>query len=417
MKTRHFHRAVMILGLLLCVGPGSANSQPKASNKELDKAVRAFQDFYHKGLAETGVIGSSFVLIHDGLIVALDHYGFADREAGRAAGDHTIYHWASITKTLTGIAIMQLRDRGLLSLDDPVTKFIPELGQVHNPFGPMTGITIRHLMSHSGGFRGATWPWKDKEWQPWEPPRWAQLEAMFPYTEIEFDPGSRWSYSNPGIIFLGRIIEVLTSDDYEVYVDKNILKPLEMYASYFDATPAHLLKERARSYYVKGSVVTAAPFDVNTGITVSNGGLNAPIIDFAKYLAFLIGDPKRQALYDIILKRSSLEEMFKPVLRIAPAGESASPDTPGGERQGLLFFLEDHFGSRYVCHSGGQNAFATHFYYHPESRTAYAVAFNTYAEPAGGATNSDPKGTTGSLDRAIRDYLFQRVFPIFKPAS
>jgi len=188
-----------------------------------------------------------------------------------------------------------------------------------------------------------------------------------------------------------------------------------MHASYFDATPAHLLKDRAHSYYVAGSKITPAPFDVDTGITVSNGGLNAPIADFAKYLDFLMGDPKKQALYDVVLKRSSLEEMFRPVLRIAPEGESSSPDAPGGERQGLLFFLEDHFGARYVCHSGGQNAFATHFYYHPESRTAYAVAFNTYAEPAGGAHDSDPKGTTGALDRAVRDYLFQNVFPLLRP--
>ena len=64
---------------------------------------------------------------------------------------------------------------------------------------------------------------------------------MFPYTEIEFKPGSKWSYSNPGIIFLGRVIELLTGDSYEVYVDKNILKPLEMHDTYFDATPYHLL--------------------------------------------------------------------------------------------------------------------------------------------------------------------------------
>ncbi len=388
-----------------------------APDKTIVRALREFRDFYNKGLAETGIVGSSIVLIHDGQTAFSGHFGLADKEGGRPAGDRTIYHWASITKTLTGIAIMQLRDRGLLKLDDPVTRYIPELHQVHDPFGPMEAITLKHLMTHSSGFRGATWPWKDKPWQPWEPPRWEHLAAMLPYTEIEFVPGSRWSYSNPGIVFLGRIIELLTGDDFEVYVDKNILKPLEMHESYFDTTPAHLLKDRAHSYYVKGGEVTAAPFDVDTGVTVSNGGLNAPIVDFAKYLNFLMGDPKKQALYDVILKRSSLEEMFQPVLRIAPAGESTSPDAPGDERQGLLFFLEDHFGARYVCHSGGQNAFATHFYYLPESRTAYAVAFNTYAEPAGGTTSSDPKGTTGALDRAIRDYLLQRVFPLFGPAK
>ncbi|HOW86708.1 MAG TPA: serine hydrolase domain-containing protein [Candidatus Aminicenantes bacterium] len=417
MDKKRFRRVLLfgVVAGLIALSPAVA--RPAPADKAVAKSLQAFRDYYKKGLVETGIVGSSFVLIHDGETIATEHFGYADKDAARPAGDHTIYHWASITKTLTGIAIMQLRDRGLLTLDDPVTRYIPELRQVRNPFGGMDEITIRQLMTHSAGFRSATWPWKDKPWQPWEPLKWEQLAAMFPYTEIEFRPGSRWSYSNPGIIFLGRIIEILTTDDYEVYVDKNILKPLQMFDSYFDTTPPHLLKDRAHSYYVKGAEVTAAPFDVNTGITVSNGGLNAPIIDFAKYLKFLMGDPKKQALYDVVLKRSSLEEMFRPVLRIAAEGESASPDAPVDERQGLLFFLEDHFGARYVCHSGGQNAFATHFYYHPETRTAYAIAFNTYAEPAGGATSSAPKGTTGALDRAIRDHLFQNVFPLFGRAK
>ena len=167
-------------------------------------------------------------------------YGFADLEARRPVDADTIFHWASITKTFTGIAIMQLRDRGLLSLDDPIVKYLPELRQVHNPYGPMDAITLRMLMSHSAGFRMSTWPWGgDQAWHPFEPPGWAQVAAMLPYTKIEFPPGSKYSYSNPGIIFLGRVIELLTGDDYEVYVDKNILKPLGMYRTLLrhDAVP------------------------------------------------------------------------------------------------------------------------------------------------------------------------------------
>ena len=64
---------------------------------------------------------------------------------------------------------MQLRDRGLLSLDDPAIKYVPELRQVHNPFGDMSQVTIRHLMTHSAGFRAGTWPWGGD--QPWHPVR------------------------------------------------------------------------------------------------------------------------------------------------------------------------------------------------------------------------------------------------------
>jgi CubicO group peptidase (beta-lactamase class C family) len=411
MNTRPIAAAIIVLGLLSAGPAPLPASGPAGSSGELKKALDEFHAFYKKGLADTGIVGSSLILLHDNQVVDSISFGLADKERALPTDERTIYHWASITKTLTGIAVMQLRDRGLLTLDDPIVKYIPELGQVHNPFGDMGDITLKHLLTHSAGFRGATWPWKDKPWQPHEPTRWEQLAAMFPYTEIEFLPGSKWSYSNPGIIFLGRTIELLTGDAYEVYIDKNILKPLEMHESYFDATPYHLLKNRARSYFLTGDELTAAPFDVDTGITVSNGGLNAPIADFAKYLNFLMGDPKRQAVYDGVLKRSSLEEMFQPVLRIEPDTPPAPGAEPVEESQGLSFFIEKHFGRTYVAHSGGQNAFETHFYYHPETRTAYAVAFNTLARPKDDK-DAGTKGRTGKLDNAVRDYLFTKIFPL-----
>src|ERR1051325_452389 len=104
----------------------------------------------------------------------------------------------SIAKTLTGVAIMQLRDRGHFSLDDPAVKYVPELRQVHNPYGDISQVTIRHLMTHSAGFRAGTRPWGgDQPWHPFEPTRWEQVVAMMPYTEILFPPGMKYSYSNP----------------------------------------------------------------------------------------------------------------------------------------------------------------------------------------------------------------------------
>ncbi len=178
----------------------------------------------------------------DNKIAAEDFYGSQNLEKNQPVDENTIYHWASNTKPFMGIAIMQLRDRGLLKLDDSVTKYLPELEKVYNPFGKMSDITIRQLMNHSAGFRNSTFPYKNgKDWQPFEPTEYAQIEAMLPFTEVLFKPGSKYSYSNLGIVFLGQIIERLSGDDYEVYVDKNILKPLEMYRSYFDSTPYHLL--------------------------------------------------------------------------------------------------------------------------------------------------------------------------------
>src|SRR5678815_4780482 len=242
-----------------------------------------FRSLFRNELKQAGIVGGTFVFLKDNKVAASEYYGSANLAKNQAVDENTIYHWASNTKPFTGIAIMQLRDRGLLKLDDPVTKYLPELRAVHDPYGSMDEITIRHLMTHSAGFRNPTWPWdQGKAWEPFEPTEYSQLVAMFPFTEILFKPGSKFSYSNPGIIFLGKIIEKLSGDDYEVYIDKNILKPLEMYHTYFDATPYHLLKYRSASYYVENGKRTTARFDANTGITASNSGLNSPIPDMIK---------------------------------------------------------------------------------------------------------------------------------------
>lgn len=393
----------LILSAILCP---SVNARP-SENGDFNKAMEGFRAFYADALKKHGIAGSSFMFIHNGRVAAKEFYGLANVGQSRKVDEETIYHWASVTKTFTGVAIMQLRDRGMLRLDDPIVKHIPELRGVHNPFGDMSEITIRHLMSHSAGFRGATWPWGgDKDWHPHEPLRWEQLVAMIPYTEILFKPGSRFSYSNPGIIFLGRVIELLTTDDYEVYVDKNILKPLEMYRSYFDNTPYHLARHKAQSYFLReGKLVPARP-ETNTGITVSNGGLNAPLGDMAKYINFLLGGPDKQSVYDQVLKRSSLEEMFQAQVSVGEAAAAPSGQGQGRkEAMGLTFFIEDNFGQHFIGHSGGQNAFISHFFIKPGTRTAYLVAYNTLADEAG--------KNTRVLDKEVKDYLFKNVFTLF----
>ncbi len=399
--------AVLLSSVILIMSPNIIHSQ---SPRNFGQARRDFKLFYEQSMRKHGIVGSSFMMIQDGQVIAREFFGLANQEKQQPVDESTIYHWASITKTFTAIAIMQLRDRGLLKLDDPIIKFLPELAAVHNPHGDMSQITVKHLMTHSAGFRGPTWPWGgDKDWQPHEPKHWSQLVAMMPYTEISFKPGSKFSYSNPGIIFLGRMIELLTGDDYEVYVDKNVFKPLEMYRSYFDATPYHLLKHRSHSYYLKEGKLTPGRFDVDTGITVSNGGLNAPLTDMVKYIGFLMGDPKRQAVYDQVLKRSSLEEMFQPQINIEPSAVIQPEGQSRKDAMGMTFFIEDNFGQHFIGHSGGQNGFISHFYIRPDTRTAYIIAFNTHATP----TEKDSSQDTRKLDREIKDYLFQTIFPLF----
>lgn len=360
-------RAALLL--LACATPAAAQ------DRGFDKAVTEFRTLHRAEVSKAGIAGSSFYVIRDGRIVVADHLGEQDADAHVPVDAQTIYHWASITKTMTGIAILQLRDRGLLKLDDPIIRYVPELARVHDPFGDGSEITIRQLMSHSAGFRNGTWPWRNKPWQPFEPPGWEQLKAMLPYTEVLFKPGSRFSYSNPGIVYLGQVIERLSGEDFEVYVDKNILRPLGMHASYFDRTPPFLLPHRSHSYYIENGKRVAAPFDADTGVTVSNGGLNAPLPDMAKYVAFLLGDPKRAAEYDLILKRASLDEMWQPQIS---AGEDFTQGRMASTTwSGLSFFVDQTDGIRIIGHNGDQNGFRAYLSLCPDQHMGTLLTFNT----------------------------------------
>jgi CubicO group peptidase (beta-lactamase class C family) len=360
------------------------------------------RQLYHDQLQAAGIVGSSLVIVRDGAVAATAAEGYQELGSKRRVDDDTVYHWASITKTFTGIAIMQLRDRGRLSLDDPIVKYVPEFGRVHDPYGDISQVTIRHMMTHSSGLRASTWPWGgDQPWHPFEPTSWEQLVAMLPYTELRFPPGSKYSYSNPGVIFLGRIIQLLSGEDFEIYITKNILMPLGMHSAFFDRAPYYLLPHRSHSYFRDDDGLREARFDFDTGITVSNGGLNAPLGDMAKYLAFLIGGPAR-AEYDTVLKRSSLEEMWTPRLP-ASDGEGASGDAA---QAGLSFFVERHGNLDFVAHSGDQNGFISHLYLHRPSHTAYIVSFNTdvSASKAGA-----PRLTTRQVDANLRDAIIRDI--------
>ena len=370
---------------------------PMPAQKGPDSYSQFIETFRNECKA-AGIVGASFVFLKDNKIAANDYYGLANLEKNQAVDANTIYHWASNTKPFTGIAIMQLRDRGLLKLDDPVTKYLPELREVHNAYGSMDDITIRHLMTHSAGFRNPTWPWdQGKDWEPFEPTEYSQLVAMLPFTEILFKPGSKFSYSNPAIIFLGRIIEKLSGDDYEVYVDKNILKPLEMYHSYFDATPYHLLKYRSHSYYMENGKRTEGRFDANTGITVSNSGLNSPLSDMAKYLNFLIGDASKKDVYEGVLKRSSLEEMWKPQIK---TDSDANGNKGFTTDIGLIFFLDTTLGPTHLGHGGDQNGFISYVDFDPAKHEASIIVFNTNViYPANTPAEKD---VVGRLRNAVR---------------
>ncbi len=138
-------------------GPGAAQ-EGQAAPPGFREAWEELSGFFRQAASDRGVVGGSLWFVHGGQVLAREHHGMADLETGTAVADQTVFHWASNTKTLTGIAILQLRDRGLLSLDDAAVRWLPELREVHAPCGPIEEVTIRRLLSHTAGFRASTWP-------------------------------------------------------------------------------------------------------------------------------------------------------------------------------------------------------------------------------------------------------------------
>ncbi len=372
-------------------------------------------------LAQHGIVGGGIAIVHGQQPATEFFFGVMRSGTYRRVDSETSYNWASITKTMTAIAVMQLRDRGKLSLDDPAVRYVPELRQVHDDFGPIDAITIRDLLTHSAGFRNPTWPWDCDDatncgWQPFEPTQWAQIAAMLPYTHVAFSPGTQWSYSNLGYVFLGQIIERLTGDDYEVYIDKNILMPLSMTRSYFDRSPYFLESHVSASYLRARDKLTEQPFDFDSGITTSNSGLKAPITDMVKYVRFLLGDPANP-VYDFVLKRSSLEEAWTGVLPVAQQEKTAyTTDAP---KMGLGFFLLNLNGHRYVYHDGDQGGFSSEIFIDPARHAAGILAVNTTdtGTPATSAalhpqSNTEPEPGS-DLRLTLRQELIEHVFPSF----
>ena len=366
--------AAALAGVLAATTPARAQSAADTSWSALRATFRTYT-------ASDSIVGASLVTMRNGLVLARDHVGFSDRALREPVTDATLYHWGSITKTLTAIAIMQLRDRGKLRLDDRITQYLPELRQVHSAFGSMDDITLRMLMSHSAGTRNGTWPYSDDAaWQPFEPTRWEQLVAMMPYQQLTFAPGSRYGYSNPGFIYLARVIEQLTGDPWIHYIQKNIWTPLGLTRSYVSTTPYHLAADRSNNYTVRRDsstgalAVVANGRDFDPGITIPNGGWNAPIGDLVVYTAFLTnatgGEAARQRLYDTILSRRSLDEMWTAIVPLDAAH-------PKDGSMGLSFFLYERDAERVIGHTGSQAGFRAFLYFNPRTARAVIAAYNT----------------------------------------
>ena len=396
---RRLARLLVVVIGVTCVGPFNAFS---SNNHAV--SWTGFEIAFDKYVHDDGIAGAAYVLVKDGQATEWHSVGMADREGNQPVDQNTIFHWGSITKTLTAVAVMQLRDQHRLSLEDSITTYVPELNRIHSDYGPVSQVTLKQLLSHSSGFQGPTWPYRDddKPWQPFEPTEWAQLVAMMPYQELAFRPGSKFSYSNPAFIYLARVIEKVSGLPYQTYMQRNILTPLGMTNTYFNLTPARLAKDRSNNYSVfvdkdGKETIKGNGREFDTGVTTPNGGLNAPLGDLIRWVAFLTG--KNSPASVRILSRATLEEMWRPVVVM---NESADRQ----ESMGLSFFLAPRGSVTFIGHTGSQAGFRAFMEFNPKTGTAIIAAFNTSHES--GHNETEDKAALKSRDgfNALREQSF-----------
>ena len=208
-------------------------------------------DAYLEKLVNSGTPqGLSMAIVKNDRIVYSKGFGWADGPRKIQATPQSVYHWWSITKIPTAIAILQLQEQGKLQLDDPVSKYL-SFFEVQYPSPNSSAITIRQLLNHSSGIPDASpvslMKWIHHEGEP-NVNQTAFIEEVFPeYSILEFEPGENTAYTNIGYMLLGAIIEKVSGQSYQDYIRHYILEPLEMNQTDFYYT------REMEAYVVAGS--------------------------------------------------------------------------------------------------------------------------------------------------------------------
>src|SRR5215831_784905 len=224
----------------------------------------------HQVMAQQGVPGVALGLINNQEVMWSGGFGYADVAAGRAMDADTICGAASITKTFTATAIMQLRDQGGLSLDDPVGRYIPEIRKVRCRFGTLRDLTLRRLMTHRSGLVGEA---PTGHWWEMKFPSVAEILALLPKVEMVIEPDSIFKYNNLAFVLLGEVIARVTGRTYRDYIRRRILRPLQMLSSGFE-----LANPRKRDRLYAGALPGGAGGFARSSHQRLPGGCRAPIL-------------------------------------------------------------------------------------------------------------------------------------------
>ena len=343
-----------LLALLLIVGHFPVAAAPRRRAVQHPSApippaaiVTAAREAAEAAL-KAGAPAVQIAVSDGGQIVYSAAFGMSDRESATAATPRSVLQTGSITKQFTAAAILRLAERGALTLDDRIEKFVPEL----NPRGAT--ITLRHLLSHTSGIRGLS----PNQYAPLTREQFIKLVDGQP---LDFTPGSKWSYSNSGYRLLGYAIESITGSSFADFVHREFALPLGLLDTGVCGTSNLPLPE---GYGVPQGTWMRIPA-VHMSVPFAAGALCSTASDLARWSHLL-------ATGGVLLPASY-------ATMITPARLTNNTFAP----YGLGLFLQNQLGRPAVWHTGGIPGFQSSLLYFPDHDIAIAVIVNALPAPIG----------------------------------
>jgi CubicO group peptidase (beta-lactamase class C family) len=300
-------RTIAALALALVALPASAEEAPYRPD------CAKIDAFLGKMVADGRTVGASVLVWKDGAEACFESAGDADREAARPVKRDTLFQIYSMTKPVTGVALMQLWEQGKFGLDDPLEWHLPEYAGLKvadgtNPDGspvlrdPKRKVTIRDVLRHTAGFtygpEGPPQNEADRVWVALQPlsstNTLAEFSQKMAQVPLLFDPVTHWHYS-AGVDVQARLVEVLSGEVFADYVARHIFQPLGMADSGWKRTP----EDRARLARIyEGEAGALAPWpedrliDANfmgRPMTMGGAGIVTTVDDYMKFARMLLG--------------------------------------------------------------------------------------------------------------------------------
>lgn len=271
--------------------------------KKLASAFARIDEIAQEELSRQGMPSLAIGVVIDGELVHSKGFGIANAETKAAPDADTVYDIGSITKSFTAMAVLSLRDEGALSLDDPLSKWVPEAGKLVYPTRDAPPITLRQLLTHTSGL-----PREASHLPMNEGLSEEALTKLLVGLSAEHPAGTEHVYSNLGYALLGISAGHAAHAPYREIMQKRVLGPLGMNSSVWD--PKTIPPARLATPHIKGQNGKLTPVDAPTlGAEEPAGGLYSSVRDMSHYVAFqLSAYPPRNTPEAGPLKRSSARE-------------------------------------------------------------------------------------------------------------